>query len=151
MTKFRRLTIDELKELEKEFIEFLVVNGIAADDWEKIKKESEAKADSIVDQFSTVVFNSIFLKNQFLDYVSETEIKCFHFLDEEVVLVGMKSDVEGLDLREANQEELRKHKFDVYTTNKKYLKSREEEMFDLVEKGAVLSNGDLFKKMCLTL
>ena len=37
--KFERLSNNELRSLEKEFIQFLVVNGIVAADWEKSKKK----------------------------------------------------------------------------------------------------------------
>ena len=46
--KYRRLTIDELKELEQEFIQFLINNGIEGNDWEKIKPISSSK-DQIIE------------------------------------------------------------------------------------------------------
>ena len=47
VTKYRRLTIEELQNLEKEFISFLVVNGIPSEDWEQIKKD-EAKSQGLI-------------------------------------------------------------------------------------------------------
>ena len=44
MAKYRLLSSDELKALEKEFVEYLVVNGITADEWERLKKEENDKA-----------------------------------------------------------------------------------------------------------
>ena len=151
MNKFRRLDLAELKELEKEFVEFLIINGITADDWIKIKEENNDKADKIIDQFSEVVFSSIFRKNQFIDFIEKDEIKCFQFLDEKIVLVGIKNDDPKIDLTKATKEELKNREFQVYTLDKKYTKPREEEMFDLVQSGAILSDGELFKKLCLGL
>jgi len=151
MQKFKRLTSEELNELEKEFIDFLVVNGIVAEDWEKLKKESLEKADSIIEQFSDVVYTQIFRSNQFLDFVSKEEIRCFQFNQKEVVLVGLKSENSHIDLRSTAPSELKKHNFKVYTKTKKYLSNREEEMFALVESGASISEGELFKNLCLSL
>ena len=36
--KYERISIDELEKLEKEFIDFLVVNGISPIDWVSIKE-----------------------------------------------------------------------------------------------------------------
>ena len=39
MVKYRALTHEELESMEKEFIDFLVLNGITGEDWEKLKNE----------------------------------------------------------------------------------------------------------------
>ena len=36
--KYRRLTNEELAELEKEFVRFLVSNTVTSEDWEKINE-----------------------------------------------------------------------------------------------------------------
>ena len=43
MPKYRLLTQDELNELEHEFINYLVLNGITAEDWEDIKKSKQER------------------------------------------------------------------------------------------------------------
>ncbi len=151
MTKFRQLSSEELKELEKEFIEFLVVNGIDADTWEKLKAEENEKAEFIIDQFSDVVFTSIYRKSEFVDYIAEDQIKCFHFQNEQVVLVGIDSEDKQTNFLKASLEELSSQKFKVYTSDKKYIKSREEEMHAILSSGGKLSDGQLFKKICLAL
>ena len=54
MPKYRLLTLEELQELEKEFVEYLVLNGITADDWEKIKKENPSSARHIIELLNTL-------------------------------------------------------------------------------------------------
>lgn len=151
MVQFRRLHKSELEQLEKEFIDFLIINGIEAADWENLKKESPEKAEAIIDQFSDVVFTSIFRKNEFLDFIDHKVIKCFHFQDNQVVLVGLKTDHPEVNFLESSLSDLQKGQFEVYTSSKEYGKPREEEMFELVENGARLSDGQLFKKLCLAL
>ena len=49
MNKFRPLTFDELQLFEKEFREYLAINGIDADLWKDIKENDPDKAQSIMD------------------------------------------------------------------------------------------------------
>ena len=49
--KYRRLTLEELKPLENEFIDFLVVNGVIADDWEQLLANDVEKSNQIIDAF----------------------------------------------------------------------------------------------------
>lgn len=147
--KYRLLTAGELKELEPEFVNYLVVNGIVADDWQRMKEKEPEKAKRIIDLFSDVVFESIFRKAQFLEYVGENEIRTFQCLDEKIVLVGLTCTAPGVDLRTDDLSTLTNAK--VYTTEKKYGKKRQEELFDMVNAGCVISNGDLFKQISLLL
>ena len=68
--KYRRLTLEELKPLENEFIDFLVVNGVIADDWEQLLANDVEKSNQIIDAFSEVVFEGIMRKTQFLEFRS---------------------------------------------------------------------------------
>ncbi|HLW39219.1 MAG TPA: DUF6495 family protein [Brumimicrobium sp.] len=65
--KYARLSISDLKDLEDEFVKFLILNGIAADDWEKLKKEENEKAELIIDQFSDAVWEGILRKTDLLE------------------------------------------------------------------------------------
>ena len=57
--KFRRLTNEELQELEKEFVQFLVSNTVTADDWEKIKEDNPERAEGLIEIFSDIVFEKV--------------------------------------------------------------------------------------------
>lgn len=154
MAKYRVLNIEELKTFEKEFIDFLVVNGIDAGSWETIKKNEPIKAEKVLEGFSDVVFESIYRKTMFLDFVSKRSIKSFQFLEKEIVLVGIdvKSDSEiefnAVDSLE-DQFKLNFNQLEVYQSRKDYNKQRELEMFDMVQNGAMLSKGELFKQIGL--
>ena len=151
MTKYRRLTLVELEEFHKEFIDFLVVNGIIADDWVKMNKKDSVKADLVIDKFSDVVFESSMRKIKYLEFVSPKSIKCFQCLDNDITLVGLDAEKESvIDFTKTNWQD---HVSDlsVYTQTKTYNKVRELELFDMIQSGASISNGDLFKQLCLAL
>ena len=156
MEKYRSLTTAELIEFEKEFISFLVVNGIEATEWEQIKQTEPKKAEAIVAQFSDVIFESIFRKTMFLEHISSKSIKCFQCLKDEFVLVGLDANADS-DINFIGEQPIESiiinntKSLQIYQTKKKYTKTREKEMFDLMEIGAKLSKGDLFKHISLLL
>jgi hypothetical protein len=149
--KYRRLLSDELKELEKEFIDFLIVNGITADVWVELKKENVSKADLIIDSFSDVVFEGVFRKVKYLEFVTPNSLKCFQCLDNEIILVGLDSeDSSKIDFTTNEwMNDLKDVK--IYNSSKIYKEVRELELFNMVQKGASISDGELFKKLCLAL
>ena len=154
MAKYRSLTSEELQELEKEFIEFLVINGITADQWEVLKKEAKEKAELILEQFSDVVWEGVLRKTQFIEHRSSQEIRAFQCLPGKMVMMGLKIEDDSVDLR--TPEGFKKVKSEapstsVYTAEKVYHKKREEEIFELIQSGSVISDGKLFKSIALIL
>jgi len=149
--KYRRLSSEELSELEKEFIDFLIVNGVTADVWVDLKADDKEKADSIIDSFSDVVFEGILRKTQYLDFVTPTSVKSFQCLANEIVLVGLDSEVSsGIDFTK-NDWQSDFSDLKIYNSSKQYKNSREEELFNMIQNGASISNGELFKQLCLGL
>lgn len=151
MTKYRRLTLEELQEFNKEFIDFLVVNGIIADDWVKMKTDEPEKADLVIDKFSDVVFESSMRKIKFIEFVGSKTIKCFQCLDNDITLVGVDAEPDSdVDFTSPNwQDNL--SDLSVYTQTKSYNKVRELELFDMLQSGAKIADGSLFKQLCLAL
>ena len=156
MPKYRLLTQEELHELEKEFIDYLIVNSITADDWEKMKQEENEKANHILDLFSDVVMEGVLRKVKFLEYRDRTEVKTYQCLDDKFILVGMTaSAVEKVDFTDhAFVEKSMKNppsSLKVYTSEKKYTNERELEILEMTQAGREISDGKLFKTLCLAL
>jgi hypothetical protein len=148
--KYRKLSKDELNEFEKEFINFLVVNGVTADDWVNIKANQKEKAEGIIHKFSDVIFESILRKTNYLEFISPKSIKCFQCLKDDIVLIGIDAPNDSkIDFTKKINEDF--GDLEVYTSTKKYKKQRELEMFDLINAGAQISDGKLYKKLCLIL
>ena len=93
--KYRRLTLEELKPLENEFIDFLVVNGVIADDWEQLLVNDVEKSNQIIDAFSEVVFEGIMRKTQFLEYRSKGELITFSCMADLIYMAGIRLDTHG--------------------------------------------------------
>lgn len=153
MAKYKPLSIEELKTLEKEFVEFLVINGIMHDDWNKMKDEDPAGTQKMTELFSDVVWESILRNTKYLDFRSPHSIKCFQCLDDKIVLVGVDSTSTDMSTAAFAKLPTKEYPDDVvaFTTEKKYSKSRELEVFEMLDWGCVISEGQLFKELCLAL
>lgn len=153
MPKYRTLSIEELESLEKEFIQFLVLNGIVGDDWVKMKENEPSSAQKMTELFSDVVWESMLRKTQYLDFKSPNSVKCFHCQEDKIVLVAMDSD--HTDLSQEDFLKLNRGQYPddikVYTTSKDYSKFRELEIFDMINWGCHISDGNLYKMLCLAL
>lgn len=154
MTKnnYRRLNTEELASLEKEFIDFLVVNGITAPDWEQMKKENPENSNQMIELFSEVVFEGIFRKAKFLKISTPKFIYAYQCLADKVVLVGMESEDVNADLTKLNfnnANAVKNASISLLMTEKKYAKKREYELYDMTQNGCEISDGQLFKSLSL--
>lgn len=151
--KYRNLTQEEFRTLEKEFIEFLVMNGIVADDWEKIKSEDPDKAKEIMTLFSDVIIEGSLRKIEYLEGRSKSKLHIYQCLSDKIVLVGMSSENDEIDFTDPESAldlgEIKGVK--VYTTSKSYDGVREKEIFQMLSNGCLISDGALFKKLCMFL
>lgn len=154
--KYRRLRPDELEQLEQEFIHFLVANGIPGPDWEKIKASENEKAEELIGLFSDIIFDKTLEQVRYLEFKTPKDIKTFHCLEDKIVLNGLR--VEGdtaLDLTQTQdpREMLQllsagSAKLKLYTAQKAYQPSRKQELFKMMESGALISrDGALFNSL----
>ncbi|MEM9022576.1 MAG: DUF6495 family protein [Bacteroidota bacterium] len=156
MAKYRLLTREELEGLEKEFVEYLVVNGITADDWERMKANEKAQAERILDLFSDVVWEGILRKVQYLEYRAAQQLHAFQCLPDKLVLVAMEAGPDsGADFNDADfiatAAQQPPQGLRLYTTDKPYQDTREAELFALIQSGCTISDGQLYKTLCLAL
>ena len=139
MVKYRFLTDEELKELEAEFKQFMISNGLHDDEWRAINKNTPEKAKEVVGMFSDLILEKVFSQTKYLLHHSNDKIKVFYFTAEKALMIGL--DFEGeevilqdglVDFVKANIEKLK-----IYTASKSYESAnRNNEVFALVKNGA---------------
>ena len=132
--KYTRIPTDELEKLEDEFVNFLVMNGIIADDWVAIKENEPLNADEIVNQFSEVVWESILQSTKYLNKVEEESAYYFKCDTDKIYLIKV-------DKTEAAAEQ--------FSTSKEYNKTRELELFEMLQSGCTISEGEEYEKLTL--
>ena len=144
----RLLTNEELTQFEEEFIQYLVVNGITADDWEKLKLENKESAEKILDLFSDVVFEQILRKVLFLEIRQANYIQAIQCLGEKMIMVALSVSDKSIDLSKDIPTSF--EGLDLHTGEKEYASSREKELFELIEKGYEITDGKLFKSLMMS-
>lgn len=149
MTKYRLLNNDELAHFEEEFVKYLVVNGISADDWRKLVEEKPNDAQKIVDMFSDVVFEKIMRQTEFLEFRSSKYIQAIHCLQDKMITVALSAKVDALDLEKMDWTSASPGDFVIHKAEKTYNLPREKELFELTEKGFTISDGKLYKALML--
>ncbi|MDA0779063.1 MAG: DUF6495 family protein [Bacteroidetes bacterium] len=124
--KYHVIPVNELEKLEDDFIKFLVVNGITADDWIAIKENEPVNADKIINQFSDVVWEGVLRKLKYLNKVEKDVAYYFKCDATEIHLVRVKVD-ENIN--------------EYHIAKKSYTKERELELFQMIQDGCTISEG----------
>ncbi|HSZ24469.1 MAG TPA: DUF6495 family protein [Cytophagaceae bacterium] len=156
MPKYRLLTNIELEELEKEFINYLVLNGITAEDWLKQKTNDISAAEKIIESFSDAVFERILKKINYMEYRDKNSVYAFQCQPDKLVVVTMSvSNSENVDFTDnafiKNAAINPPSSIKVFTTEKIYKQNRASELFEMLQTGCVIADGTLFKTLCLFL
>ncbi|MBE7442119.1 MAG: hypothetical protein HS119_06670 [Flavobacteriales bacterium] len=144
--KYRLLTDTELKELEEDFKHFLITNHVYDDEWVKLNKANDKKVMELIELFSDIVFEKALKNIKFLEFVSQKNVSAFFCADNEMVLIGVTSDNESIDFTK-NALDNFKNELTIYRTTKPYTKSREEEVFALIESGCSIISEERFKRL----
>lgn len=153
--KYRRLNKEELEELEPEFVRFLATNGIPASDWVKMKDDTPSRVNALIEQFSDIVFERILSNVTHLEHRSPRDLRLFRCDKDKIYLIGLKLDgATTIDFTEniAAETMLKQFKnapfgasLKMYRAEKSYKKTRELELFDMMENGALISKGKLYQ------
>ena len=150
--KYRRLSEEELKELQKEFIDFLVSNTVTADDWVFIKENEPLKAERLIKLFSDMVLERVLEQVEFLEKREPTNLMLFKCGKENMILIGVTAS-EGVDVDFTDESSLAKladgdfsdGDFKVFKSTKKYSGDRQKEIFQLTEQGCLITDDKLFE------
>ncbi len=150
--KYRYLSDQELQLLEKDFVHFLVANGIDNDEWVRVNTESKEKALEIVGLFSDVVIEKAIENVNYLEFRSAKSLKIFHCKEDEIILIGLDIDEESsLDFTEANSAEKAIEEgtdaIKTYKTKKAYHPNRAEEIFKMMEAGCYIVDGKFYNTL----
>lgn len=154
MKYYPRLEDKELHVLEKDFIDFLVVNGITADDWMKIKENEIDKAEALIGEFSNVVYEASLRKADYLLLVDEKVVRSFNCLETQIVMVSLSYEG-GKEFDFHKVDDLagllndKRFKFSAKIANKKYEKKREHEMYDMIMSGCKIADEKVFELISL--
>ncbi|MCM5663464.1 DUF6495 family protein [Galbibacter mesophilus] len=148
--KYRRLTKEQLEEMHPEFINFLATQSITADEWKDIKTNKPEVAEEEIDVFSDLVWEGVLGKVEYLENISDAEMHLFHLGNKEMGLIAVRVHQPGVNLTtEAGFDWFKKNfltdAVEMMTAKKAYSEDPNKDKFELIEKGAVITKGELFR------
>jgi hypothetical protein len=150
--KYTRLTKEQLEELHQEFSTFLATQSIDKAEWDTIKKEKPEVAEQELDVFSDLIWEGVLTKAEFLEHFSKNHIFLFQCFDTEVKSIVLKALVPEVDfLTKEGLQWLSDNMFtetiEMKVGKKVFTEERNYSLFQLIQQGAFLSDGQLFNQI----
>ena len=150
--KYSRLTKEQFEEMHTEFANFLATQAIDKAEWDQIKIEKPQVAEQELDVFSDLVWEGVLSKTEFLEHFSKNHIFLFQCFDTYVKSIVLKSLVpetnfltkEGLQWLSDN---LFTETIEMKIGKKEFTEDRNQSLFELIQQGSFLSDGQLFKQI----
>lgn len=150
--KYRQLTKEQLAALHAEFATFLATQQIDVKEWEIMKQTKPEMAMDEINIFSDIVWEDVLTKTEYLDHFSDKYINLFKCNSKEMIRIQIEMErTTGSFIKDTDFKQFLKNPLDksynFFKASKKYKTDRNKELFDLIEMGAQISDGSLFKQI----
>ena len=150
--KYARLTKEQFDELHAEFASFLATQTIDKAEWDAIKVNKPEVAEQELDVFSDLIWEGVLSRAEYLEHFSKNHIFLFQCFETHVQSIVLKSLVYETDF--LTKEGLQWLSDNMFTENiemkvgkKVFTEDRNFSIFELIQQGAFLSDGQLFKQI----
>ncbi|HZW78073.1 MAG TPA: DUF6495 family protein [Flavobacteriaceae bacterium] len=148
--KYRRLTKEQFEELHPEFINFLATQSITAQEWDDIKRQKPEVMEEELDIFSDLIWEGVLNKVDYLEHISPRQMMLFNITETHMNLIAIKIADAAIDITsEYGYNWLRQNLNDdtvsLYTSTKAINDDRNKDIFILIEQGAVITKGELYR------
>lgn len=152
MMKYTRLTKEQFEELHAEFASFLASQAIDKAEWDELKINKPEVAEQELDVFSDLIWEGVLSRAQFLEHFSKNHIFLFQCFDTYIESIVLKSVVSEIDfLTKEGLQWLSDNMFtdniEMKTGRKVFTEDRNSSIFELIQQGAFLSDGQLFTQI----
>jgi hypothetical protein len=147
--RFRRLSSDELFALEVEFKQFLVVHEQYDEEWRDLSENNPEKAENFIEFFSDLVLEKVYIQVSFLCHFSKGMVSFFDMRNELLKAYHIKCPAHLSLQNEMELQQLVSTQFDAlqfYFGEKKLMKEKADEVFDLIQKGCEVCEDIFFQK-----
>ncbi|WP_417941994.1 DUF6495 family protein [Flavobacterium sp. RS13.1] len=150
--KYNRLTKEQFEELHPEFTKFLAAQSIDRTEWDKIKVEKPEVAEQELDVFSDLIWEGVLSRAEFLEHFSKNHIflfQCFETYVQSIVLKSLVAEIDFLtkDGLQWLSDNMFTDAIEMKTGKKIFTEDRNSSIFELIQQGAFLSDGQLFKQI----
>lgn len=142
--KYRMLTKEEIEIFDEDFKHFMIVNGVSNEEWLEMNENNIPKATELVELFADTVLQKVYEKIKFIEHRTKKSCLVFKLNKEEIELISINTSADSIDLStpESIHEALINfsNQLNVFKTQKKYTKTRESEIHEMIESGCVNSS-----------
>ncbi len=150
--KYSRLTKEQFEALHQEFANFLATQSIDKNEWDEIKTNQPEVAEQELDVFSDLIWEGVLSQTKYLEHFSKNHIFLFHCLEEEVQSIVLKTLEPEVDFMTSKGLEwmvnnLFTDAIDIHVGRKKYDAEKNAAIFDIIQQGAILSDGQLYQQI----
>lgn len=147
--KYSRLTREQFEELHPEFITFLATQSITKSEWDRIKSEQPHVAEQELDVFSDLIWEGVLGKTHYLENIVPNQMFLFHLAETEMHLLVVRTpahiDVTTLEGVQWLQEHWSHDEVEIFKATKPFSDDKNKDIFQLIEQGAVISEGNLYR------
>ncbi|WP_430611912.1 DUF6495 family protein [Flavobacterium sp. JP2137] len=149
--KYSRLTKEQFEELHQEFINFLVAQQIDKKEWDEIKEKKPQLADQELDIFSDLIWEGVLTKANYLEHYSKNHIflfSCDAQKIDTIVIKSLKQDVDFLSQKGLQwlSDAVFTDEVEVKYGAKEFDSDRNTALFEIIQQGAILSEGVLYEE-----
>lgn len=150
--KYTRLTKEQFEELHVEFINFLATQSIDKVEWDKIKTEKPEVAEQELDVFSDLIWEGVLTRTEYLEHFSKNHIFLFQCFEKDIKSIVLKSTISSIDFLTKDglqwlSDNMFTENIEMKTGKKFFTDERNKSIFELIQQGAFLSDGQLVKQI----
>ncbi len=150
--KYARLTKEQLEELHVEFANFLASQQIDKEEWDLLKQNKPDVAEQEIDIFSDLVWEGVLKSAQYIEHFSKNHIFLFQFDEKNIDTIVLKSlNPEVNFLQKEGLQWLSDHiltnDVEIRYGAKEFDADRNGELFELIQQGGILSQGELYHQI----
>ena len=150
--KYRMLSAEERQHFDEDFKYFLISNGVKNEEWLEMNEKSPEKAQKLVELFSDAVLDIVYQKIHYLEHRTNNSCMVFYCGETEIQvisLVAKKGASADLSSPESIHSSLKNKasELEVFESTKKYDKTREMEIHEMLEQGCVPSHVDFWNSL----
>lgn len=152
--KYRCLSYEELASLEKEFVHYLAMHTITAEDWQDLKENNPKKALTFIENFSDKVFDRVLKNIKYMELCTPTKLRIFKCEAKQISQIVLEAtDTQNIDFTNNHSFSIILQRFanrehtgiEIYKAKKPYNTSRELELFQMLENACMITDEKLFE------
>ena len=148
--KYARLTREQFEELQPEFVNFLATQAITAEEWARLKAEKPEAAEEELDLFSDLIWEGVLGRVSYMENLGAQSMHLFHLSEKQMRLISVRVNHPEIDLQTRDgfawfKKNWQSEWVEYLTASKAYSDDPNRDKFELIQKGAVITRGELYR------